>query len=711
MALIHLIALTALCGGPQNAARWSATFDRSYYTSETTAWVHVEPYAGSARLRLSALLQHRGGTIRAASAANMPGARLALPLARVPIGEWEVRLEGRSSTNTLVWTQVLTLRKLPPAPPGVAEVKLDHVRGCLLKDGKPFFPVGICALQLDPDWVRLYRDCGFNTLILWQGEGQNRPVSAGLRQLDLLRQHGLWAVPRPLTWASGGLAMRDSSEALLRACDELRRKMDPVWTHPAVLAYYTVDEPGDDPKYTPGLEGFRNLVREKAPYHPVWLGDGSTSADTRQTVADVPLRFAYWCPMGAAPFHTPAIISRCVQWNVANIAVPQRRPFLLMPQCEITSFSRRPLTPEERRISVYLGIVNGAKGILYFATPIRHRATVQSLTQLSKELAALAPALLNRPVPQRIAVSPAPAATLGQPLDFEKPERDGNDVPIVQALFADRPEGGSLLIAANSSWKPVEVAWNLSSLGPGLRVRDFFTGKSLQVANGTLRDALPRYGTRVYLISGAKRAAGAPVQLSARLQGPALAVAGKAEPLPEWRPRKNLLINSSFEEAALPGWPDSWWLEGGDPLPMIGDPDGPGQDPTTAVHGRYSLRHTSITYRHEFPNTWLRGGVPVTPGQSYVLSVYLRADRPGRKARLSLVNFARNSAIEEEGAVSVVELDTQWRRYELTLTYPANGFPTEALRPDLEVSIRGGPGVWIDAVQLEEGTRATEYAP
>jgi len=475
-----------------------------------------------------------------------------LPLEEVPVGRWLVQVEAREK-GVVTASRTLTLLKLPPAPAGVNETKLDHENRCLLKNGEPFFPVGICAEHVSPPWLDLYKDIGFNTVILWQGEGQARSVATGVEQLNDIHARNLVAIPRPLTWASGGMeAVRGSSDALLMAVEELRTKLDPIRHHPSVLMYYTIDEPGGG--ITMGLEGFVNLLREVDPYHPVLLGDGTTSADDRYTVADVHGRFPYWCPMGAPPFDTPNVISRCVKWNVENNSEPNQRPFFHIPQCEITSFSRRGFTPDERRISVYLGLVQGAKSVIYFVSPIRHRASAESMKQLSAEIAALAPALLKRRVPQEITVTPSPPFAMGEPDSFEKPGSNVHDLPIVQSLFADRPEGGSFLIAANSSHAPVETTWDLSQLGSGTRVRvsDFFADKLLAVQNGVLKDRFGRYATRVYLIEGAERQPGGTVRIHATFEGPALAVAGEPEPLAPPKFGKNLLINSSFEDATLP---------------------------------------------------------------------------------------------------------------------------------------------------------------
>ena len=193
-----------------------------------------------------------------------------------------------------------------------------------------------------------------------------------------------------------------------------------------------------------------------------------------------------------------------------------------------------------------------------------------------------------------------------------------------------------------------------------------------------------------------------------------------AAPTPQ-RP-KNMLLNASFEEAALPGWPDSWFF-GSTTAILSGDPGGPGQDGTVAYHGKASLKmineYTGVSglcvarYMAPFLSSGNRGGVPVEIGKTYVFPVYLRADRDAVPAEIVLCNFAWNNAWENEGRLVNVQLNRDWQRFEAACVIPREGW-TRGISPCVQVIIRlkgKQCSLWADAAQLEEGPRATDYVP
>lgn len=716
------LLVSAVCFQARSATALEAYLDRNYYTTESAAHVLTSVAIGKAEirdreLRVSAALRDENGAMLVAEAAmgGSAEAALAIPLREVPVGQTSLVVELRDSRERLLGRRTLALRKHRRAPDRVNDAKIDQQNHALLVRGEPFFPIGIWTGQLSDEWLRLYKEIGFNTLLLWQGDGQDRPVAEGLEQLDRLDEHGLRAIVRPLTYVEsyGGLRR---SEGLLQGIEEMREELKAIRRHPAVLAYYGIDE-APEHGLDEGLAVFLSAAREIAPYHPVYISGSTPSRLDRYDFADILGRHSYWCPMGAPPQRTPNRPARVCKWTYENVTEPNHRPLFFVPQAETTSHSRRALTPAERRVTVYLGLIQGAKSILFFRAPIVHRATAESMRSISAEIKAIAPALLGQRVPQEIVVAPAPSFRV------ESPSAHRYDLPIVQALLADHPQGESLLLAANSSSESLEAAWDLRTLGPELRVSDFFTRKTRPVDSGILRDHFPGYGTRVYLIAGASRRAGEKVVIRAALAGPAVKAATRSDdeiPEPEG---KNMILNSSFEEAALPGWPDSWWF--GEPTPhrMAGDPHGPGQDCTVAFHGSCSLRivnpgggsagRAKAVYRHRFASTGLRGGIPVQPGKPYVFSAYMRAEE-GTRVELNLCNYAYNSWRYHEGVQDQFMLTGDWKRYEAVVMYPEKGW-SQGHRPDLGVVIRhrGGTSdsIWVDAVQLEEGETATPYEP
>ncbi|MHC4561060.1 MAG: carbohydrate binding domain-containing protein [Planctomycetota bacterium] len=176
----------------------------------------------------------------------------------------------------------------------------------------------------------------------------------------------------------------------------------------------------------------------------------------------------------------------------------------------------------------------------------------------------------------------------------------------------------------------------------------------------------------------------------------------------------NLLPNSSFEcgvngwgsIADLPGW-------GGNLNLPVGKID------TNAgkFHGssfKISLTPETIPvyYFDYFPLYRVpvkapllanRGWITVEPGVSYTLSAYMKANRDSLVGTLSINQAFRGSLRRE------VQLTDKWQRHSFTFQ-PQAGQVFVALGLDLEASHQEAGTVWIDAVQLEKGTKATPYS-
>lgn len=196
--------------------------------------------------------------------------------------------------------------------------------------------------------------------------------------------------------------------------------------------------------------------------------------------------------------------------------------------------------------------------------------------------------------------------------------------------------------------------------------------------------------------------------------------ASETEGQPRWNPSvpsigaKNLIPNSSFELGT-----DHWsslgtpTVGGGDLCGLVGTIEagnaydgehclridlGPGKTPVT--HSDYTLG-TSTTTIQAAPRAATLGWMDVSPGTTYTLSAWMRADRDGVPADL-LFRFGGeiNSRFGTNTHTERVTLTTEWARY---------SFSMEAEHPDVYVAV--GPNlrdtpdasatVWIDAVQLE----------
>jgi len=190
----------------------------------------------------------------------------------------------------------------------------------------------------------------------------------------------------------------------------------------------------------------------------------------------------------------------------------------------------------------------------------------------------------------------------------------------------------------------------------------------------------------------------------------------------EWFPQipiegfKNLLPNSSFECGTANWGSYTWGLRGwgGNLYRLEGE-----ADRTTAEHGQHSLR-IALTPQ-TLPVFWFdyyepvrepvkrvlaanQGWLHVEPGQSLTLSAFLRSDIDAVVAQLAVIEAPDHRQTRS------VRVSTNWERQTFTFT-PSQPFLFVAVGLDLEESRRDAATLLVDAVQLERGDHATEYAP
>lgn len=178
---------------------------------------------------------------------------------------------------------------------------------------------------------------------------------------------------------------------------------------------------------------------------------------------------------------------------------------------------------------------------------------------------------------------------------------------------------------------------------------------------------------------------------------------------------KNLVPNSSFEcgasgwgsVASLPGW-------GGSLNTLVGEID----RKTAAQHScsfkiPLDRRSAPVFFFDYFemyrvpvlaPLLANRGYFAVTPGAEYTLSAYVKAD--SAQVPCCLAVYQLHAGVLRKEATA----GTDWQR--ITFTFrPSGEYVFVALGPDLSKTDLPQATLWIDGVQLEKGSAATQYEP
>lgn len=232
---------------------------------------------------------------------------------------------------------------------------------------------------------------------------------------------------------------------------------------------------------------------------------------------------------------------------------------------------------------------------------------------------------------------------------------------------------------------------------------ELFSGARYQVADGGFTDTLEPLGVRAYRLLPAKAE-----EVTAVSEAHPVKITVAMSPQGELPPptvaygrhgrikMKNLAPNPSLEEESIRGRPD-YWRQTGTPLKpwerIGGSNQVWGLTTNTPYHGAKCLEMISEgTWRFVYLNLCPRHRTP----EKYVFSAWLRADRDGVTAKLRA---------GKKGDTSF-QIDRQWQR--CSVAFEAG---SGASMLGVHFVADAGATVWVDALQIERGDKATEFEP
>ena len=184
---------------------------------------------------------------------------------------------------------------------------------------------------------------------------------------------------------------------------------------------------------------------------------------------------------------------------------------------------------------------------------------------------------------------------------------------------------------------------------------------------------------------------------------------------------KNLMPNASFEldfgqakhdwvkynpgEGAADNWTDMF-----NPftMPLAARHQVPEAWPVieAAAEAPDGQRAAVISMAKDKPGHLTSPVVAIKGGQAYTLSVYARSDHPSARLQLCAWHQPLDWAEAPDAQSEPLQVTAQWQRYELTFVVPT--YLHKGL-VDLVATGNGDGRLWVDAVQLEEGPKATPF--
>ncbi|MBT3375192.1 MAG: hypothetical protein HN742_19475 [Lentisphaerae bacterium] len=695
---------------------------RNYYTSEREARLYAEILLdraawSAARFEVVAELSDDSGKVLGSDVVPVAGSvvTVSLPIRDLAPGSYPVRVKMMTEAKQELGAVTLELVKRVPAPEGIHEVKIDQYNRCLLLDGEPFFPLGgvgggvggpIAGATEEfyrADLERC-REAGFNVQLGWRRyAGEKNPLEVRRQMYDLIREYGMHVIIGKV-YENKGAERRQLSYSnpefvpnALKAVSAMGPNLDLTRSHPAVIGYYHFDEPQPGLKIDKALRGLYDAVRAADPYRPVYMSLTRYVHESQVAwpgrITDLLGAHNYWYVMK----RSSDLARMSGYWGALDsYSRKLHLPTMALPQLDLwgTGYSGGGfMTPEEQKAQTYLALVHGARSIIYFVQPWRHEKSVATQKEISAGVHRLAPALLTREPEQEVTWSPETACfTFGLGGVGQQGKAEDPEYPLVRVSLRTDPEGKPVLLAVNPNRQQVSVSFALSCLTRRSKVKAIVGGSSSYTVNeGAFSDTLGPMGVRAYSMRRTSMPEDGPVRIHLTLSGEAVAAVGKVHETPT--PSKNLMLNPSFEEARMEGWPDHWF---GDTfrIHMIPSPQACGLSDKDPFHGKQCLR---VVKDHRFMTYLVSTGLNAPPGKEYTISAWLRSDTPGVKVRLYW-----------GGGFGECDLTEEWKRYSFAVT-PTKSRKGKQLLQIWPWDTKKDFTFYIDAVQVEEGAEATEY--
>ncbi len=692
--------------------------ERNYYTTEKTVNIKVKFNLSDAILKNCVLLlkDTSGKTVEKVAA---PAREIIIKAKsdKISLGKniWIALLKNKDGME--YEKRNLSVVKLAPNPG--KEIKIDRFRRIVLVNGKPFFMYGMLYRPWlygglkTPEVERAYElfaKTGFNTVINSYHSVKKGDVKWLDRIMKLTQKNNLMVIDR----------YNSHRRAIGKTKAYYDKNIKPVFLDAAktiskydnLLGYWNYDEPnlGNWQESLKICGWFYNDIRKFDPYRTIF-------ALYARNIPPVPAATEYFDIFGYDVYtypgwggHFDVVNSMAIDTiNLDDRLKKEHKPIYILPMGTSLGVRRAPLalTYQEQLAQNYTALIYGAKGLLYFAQLYSWgQDTWKAFRRLASDLKELQPALLALPVDYKLEYP-------GKNIDPAK-----RKFPFVHAGLFKHPEGDYVLLAVNSKTSPVDAKYMVNGLEKVTRM--FGKKTEFKVKNNTFFERLEPLAVRAYKISC--RESG---PLKIRIAERELKMArkpSKSEPIRDAlnrvSVRKNLIMNPSFEwKQRVPGIPDYYQPYILSFLEKAGDVNHPfwKLDTTDPYHGKYCFMLKRPSETNSYGSNSIRGRFACeklpTKETAYTFSLYMKGEKNGDKAKL--LSILREGSKVICYATTTLKLTTEWKRYSLPVKLKNPGPVTSAIPLSHgEFSIEPTPGtkLWVDAIQLEKGNKATEFS-
>ncbi len=671
---------------------------KNYYTGETCARIRCRfglPERELIKFHLNAI--NRSGNVIASESKLLPVTYLKIPLDGIKTRTDNLIVQLRNSNGVKVLEYPVKIDKLKPNPGH--ETKISNFGNYVLLNDKPFFPYGLVVVGSanNEKMLRKIAAHGFNTVVHWK-EGDPRDVPA---YLDLAKKYGLMVIEGPMFYSNKKKArfiqmkdqitrnrgiFKNKPKSVQRKIfmdafrENLPRMLETVKisrNYPNLLCYFSLDEPHPQ-AFDVVIDACKQLylkTRKLDPYRPMWINYGSGGfmppAPDATRWCEIISADPYWTPPSGkqTKLNTVSVITA----NMKKRADRDHKVVWSVPMAENYSGTlKRYILPREQICQTYLALIHGARGIIYFYAPVKHRASWDNFKILANRIKKLEPALIGENLSRQVSIL--------------RGKSDNRTFPDIQISLRPYKNNEYVLLAANCQYYPVDVQFSIPELDGKFSVKSMFHNQQPDRTGIGFSDNFSGYGTRAYLINTTRKITSGTV-VNVRMTPHPEQVKPEQEYIKSIKGNKDISPNPGFENAVVPGMPDyiqPFVIQ----CPVGFEKDGGffGQTEKGPYEGKYCL----------FMKPFMRGNTlrsgfffkfPNPGGQTayYTVSVYLKAAKKGTKGCFWKVDR------------KWFEIPTEWTRFTRVVRVPEN-----AIWIGFSLYVKGDSMVWADALRIKK---------
>jgi hypothetical protein len=389
----------------------------------------------------------------------IPDMLVNMDISELPLGEYTMAASLLNEQMKVVEDSSQVFRKMARQPD---EVKIDKIGRFITVNGKPFIPFGFYwEGGITKEIITSLAQEGFNTVCV-----NNEPWDL----LDHAASEGMRMLfsPDSVKWLKP--EQKETFATLMKNISSYK-------SHPGLLGFPYTDEPFGQGWGASGYETLKSAyqdMKKTAPLKLIYINDNPPAVFWLQDEGvnfptDLMSIDTYPSPL---KLYEVADTSRYLDAACRNAGIPS---LMVIFNGGYSFGSPREYTPAEEEFCTYTSIINGARGILYWANHSRSKSLWNKIKAMGREIKAMTPVLTSQEPTIKVGVSPS--------------------IQVLTKCY----DGSLYVITLNETRNPLKA--KITFPGGKAKIAEvLFENRTIHITNSVLEDNFEGYQRHVYKV-------------------------------------------------------------------------------------------------------------------------------------------------------------------------------------------------------------------